>query len=336
MESSETPPAAAASDPIRKLARLVELVSRRGLRKTRKPDLLALPQMYRRAHAELARRRATGEPVASLREAEAVLAGAHGILHREAALGDRDPILLRTARFLLADCPRALRAEWRLLVASLAIVYGLAVFSFFAVGRDFESAYTLFDPGAVRMEISQLESLDEGEPFRGNFTFGVGESPTTAGMIMTHNMSVGILFFAAGLIPPLYIYLMSTNGMMLGVYTGVAHSYGQGAAISSILWCHGVLEIQALVLAGCAGLILFRGFLRPGPFTRAEAMAREGRRAWHLLAPTFPMLFVAGTIEGFVSPHAPLGLRLTIALATGCLLLAWVFLGGRTPSTSYA
>ncbi|MEM7287700.1 MAG: DUF2520 domain-containing protein, partial [Actinomycetota bacterium] len=32
--------------------------------------------------------------------------------------------------------------------------------------------------------------------------------------------------------------------------------------------------------------------------------------AWRLLAPVFPMLFVAGMIEAFVSPHAPLEVRL--------------------------
>jgi len=315
--------------PLHELDRLMTSVRRRGLKKLAKKDVLALPQIYRRAHAELALRRSEGEPEASLREAESTLARAHGLLHREAKLGDRGPRLQRFLRFLFADCPRALRTEWRLCLFSLVIVYGLAVFAFFMVQRDMSHAYTLLDPDMVRSEISQLEDLNPGEEFRGNFTFGVGESPQTAGLIMAHNMSVGILFFAAGLMPPLFLFLMATNGLMLGVYTSVAYSHGQAGAISSILWCHGVIEIQALVLAGCAGLILFRGFLLPGPYTRAESMARGGRRAWLLLAPTFPMLFVAGTIEGFVSPHAPLAVRLTVAISTGLMLIAWVTLGGR-------
>lgn len=317
------------ADPFQKLTALVEAAGRQGLRKLSRDQLEKLPLWYRRAHAELARRRSTGEPAVSLREAEVVLAGAHGLLHREANLGQRPSAWVRTWRFLLADAPRVLRAEWRLLAFSLILVYGLAAFAFFAVGVDIENAYSLLDPGMVKSEISQLEALPEGQAFRGNFTFGVGESPTTSGWIMAHNMSVGVLFFAAGLLPPLFLYLVATNGLMLGVYTGVAHGYGQAGAISSILWCHGVIEIQALVLAGCAGLVLFRGLLLPGPFTRAEAMAREGRRAWFLMAPVFPLLFVAGMIEGFVSPHASLTVRLAIAIGTGLLLLAWALLGGR-------
>lgn len=323
----------AAPAALKQLALLLKKVRRRGLKRLSRGDLLDLPRLYRRGHAELARRRAEGEPAASLREAESDLARAHGLLHRPSSVGARGSRLSRAGSFLFNDCPRALRAEWRLALVSVIIVYGLALFGFFAVEHEPSLAYSLLDPGAVRNEISQLESLGEGESFRGNFTFGVGESPQTAGWIMAHNMSVGILFFAAGLIPPLFLFLMATNGLMLGVYTAVAHSYGQAGAISSILWCHGVVEIQALVLAGCAGLVLFRGFLRPGPYSRAESMARSGRRAWLLLAPTFPMLFVAGTIEGFVSPHAPLEVRLTVAVGTGLMLITWAALGGRdTPA----
>jgi uncharacterized membrane protein SpoIIM required for sporulation len=182
----------------------------------------------------------------------------------------------------------------------------------------------------VSQEIAQLEATAEGEPFRGNFTFGIGQSPTTAGWIMAHNMSVGVMFFGAGLVPPVFLLLPSVNGLMLGTYTAVAAHWGQAGAISSILWCHGVIEIQAIVLAGAGGLVLVRAWVAPGPWTRGHAMAIESRRAWKLLAPVFPLLFVAGTIEGFVSPHAPIGVRVATAVVTGLGMVAWVVLGGRT------
>jgi uncharacterized membrane protein SpoIIM required for sporulation len=119
------------------------------------------------------------------------------------------------------------------------------------------------------------------------------------------------------------------NGLMLGTYTAVAAHWGQGLAISSILWCHGVLEIQAIVLAGAAGLVLVRAWIAPGPWSRRHAMSLESARAWRLLAPVFPMLFVAGTIEGFVSPHAPTEVRVAVAVLTGIGLVAWIALGGR-------
>ena len=60
-----------------------------------------------------------------------------------------------------------------------------------------------------------------------------------------------------------------------------------------------------------------------------QALGRESRRAGTLLAPVFPLLFIAGLIEGFVSPHAPLEVRLGTAVLTGLLLLTWALAGGR-------
>jgi hypothetical protein len=37
---------------------------------------------------------------------------------------------------------------------------------------------------------------------------------------------------------------------------------------------------------------------------------------------------VAGLIEGFVSPHAPLAVRLAVAVASACALVLWVARAG--------
>jgi uncharacterized membrane protein SpoIIM required for sporulation len=146
---------------------------------------------------------------------------------------------------------------------------------------------------------------------------------------MAHNMAVCVLFFGAALLPPLYLYVLATNGLMLGTYTAVAGHWDQAGAISSILWCHGTLELQAIILSGSAGLVLVRSWIAPGPWSRREAMSRESRRAWALLAPAFPLLFCAGLIEGFISPHAPHGVRLAVAVTSALALGLWITLGGR-------
>ena len=236
---------------------------------------------------------------------------------------------MRALVFLLEVAPRAIRAEARLLACSFGLLYGLAFLAWVGVSRDLDLAYSLLTPEFVDQEIAQLAALNEGQAFRGNFTFGLGESPVTAGWIMLHNLGVGVVFFATALLPPLYLYMLGTNALMLGTYTAVAGHWGQAGAISSILWTHGVLEIQAIVLVGTAGLVLVRAWVRPGARTRGHALQHESRRALELFAPVFPMLVVAGLIEGFVSPHAPLAVRLAVAIGSGLALVAWVGLGGR-------
>jgi uncharacterized membrane protein SpoIIM required for sporulation len=214
------------------------------------------------------------------------------------------------------------------------VVYGLALISFFAVQNDLELAYALLHPSAVAEEIRQLQATAQGEAFRGNFTFGLNASPLTSGFIMTHNMWVAILFFASGLVAPLLLILLSINGLMLGTYTGVAAHWDQAWSISSILWCHGVLEMQALILAGAAGLVLVRAWIAPGPWSRKYAMSLESARAWRLVAPVFPMLFLAGMIEGWVSPHAPTSVRIAVAIASAVAIVVWIAFGGRQPSSA--
>lgn len=316
-----------------RLARLTSLVARAesGLSALNDAELVELFQLYRYASSRIAWHETRHGDAATLGPLRAIARRAHAVLYRGA---DRpsEGWLRRALVYFRDEVPRTIRAEWRILAAVCALVYGLALVSYFAVRSDLELAYALLDPSVVANEIHQLEQTANGEPFRGNFTFGVGQSSGTAGYIIAHNMFVGVLFFAAGLVPPVYLMLTATNGLMLGTYTGVAAHWNQAGAISSILWCHGTLEIQAIVLAGAAGLVLLRAWIAPGPWTRRHAMALESRRAIRMLAAVFPMLFCAGMIEGFVSPHAPLATRMATAVVSGLALVAWIGLGGREPS----
>ena len=291
-------------------------------------ELLELPRLYRRACTLLAQLEEEGENPRRAEELRGLIAAAHGFLLLDESRA-RAPWPQRALDFVWNVSPRAIRAEWRLLGLSFALLYGLALVAWVAVRRDLDLAYSLLAPAAVEQEIEQLAALSAGQSFRGNFSFGLGESPVTAGWIMLHNLGIGVLFFASALLPPLYLYLLATNALMLGTYTAVAGHWGQAGAISSILWTHGVLEVQSIVLVGTAGLVLVRAWVRPGAFTRGHALVRESRRALELFAPVFPLLVTAGLIEGFVSPHAPLALRLALAFTSGIALVAWVALGGR-------
>lgn len=313
-------------DALGELEGLVRRQRAGGWRALSQAELARFPLLYRRVSTLVAEATTDGQDPAGLERAQAVLLGAHALYRARPA---ERSFLRRLARLYLVEVPRAVRAEWKLVLGSFLLVYGLALVSGWLVRRDLELAYSLMSPAAVDQEIGQLESTAQGQPFRGNFTFGLGDSPRNAGWIMAHNMGIGVLSFAAGLVPPLLVFLLVLNGLMLGTYTAVAMHWGQGGAISSILWCHGTFEIQAIVLAGAAGLVLVRAWIAPGPWTRRHALTLESQRAWRLLAPVFPLLFVAGTIEAFVSPHAPLGPRIATAIASALFLVAWFALAGR-------
>src|SRR5688572_26243510 len=325
----------AAADPKQhweRWARLDELVARAqrgGASALADGELLELPRLYRQASGELLRLEASGADARTAAALRALLGRCHALLHS----AERPPanVLERAVRFLLVESPRAIRAEWKLGLTMLALFYGLGALAWTLVARDLELAFSFLSPEVVAKEIEQLRAVEQGEPFRGNFTFGIGESPHAAGYILAHNMSVSVLFFGAGLIPPLFLWILVQNALMVGTYTAVAGHWDQAAEISSILWCHGTIELQMIALAGMAGLTLVRGWIAPGPWSRSRAMALASRRAWALLAPVFPFLFLSGLIEGFVSPHAPLAVRVGVAAASALLLVLWIGFCGRQP-----
>ena len=313
------------------LQRIVDAAERRGPARLSDEDLEAFPLLVRYASTLLVRLEAQRGAVGLEREVRRLVARGHALLARSAdAAGDSWITWpARALRFLLVESPRAIRSEWKLLAGVFGAFYALAGASAYFVTQDLDLAWTLFDEGAVQTTIEQLRDTPAGEPFRGNFTFGIGEAPRTAGIILAHNIGVSVLFFAAALVPPLFAFLLAQNALMVGTYTAVAGHWDQAGAISSILWCHGVIELQMIVLAGAAGLVLVRAVVAPGPWDRRERVARDTRLAWRLFAPVAPLLVVSGLIEGYVSPHAPFGVRIGTAIGTGVALIAWVALGGR-------
>ncbi len=71
--------------------------------------------------------------------------------------------------------------------------------------------------------------------------------------------------------------------------------------------------------------------VRPGLLTRRAALVLATRRAAYLLLNCIPLLVIAGTIEGFISPsELPLSIRLLVSLALrGVLLYGYLLLSGR-------
>ncbi len=242
---------------VKQLAAIVAIAGRLGVRRLSDDQLTALPRLYRFASSLLARVETRDSDPRLVADLRPLLFRAHGLLHRHAD-GSQQAAWPRAWHYLFETIPRAVRSEWKLLAATFGLIYGLAILAHVLVAKDLGLAYSLLEPSMVDDEVGQLRALVDGESFRGHFTFGKGESAGVSGAIMGNNMKVALVFFAMALVPPIYILVLSTNALMLGTYTGVASHWGQAGNISSIIWCHGVLEIQAIVLAGTAGLILLR------------------------------------------------------------------------------
>ncbi|MDX1449378.1 MAG: stage II sporulation protein M, partial [Acidimicrobiia bacterium] len=124
-------------------------------------------------------------------------------------------------------------------------------------------------------------------------------------------------------------------GVILGAVTGLAISAGNSEVFVAAVIAHGILELSCIVVGGAAGLSLGRSILRPGPFTRREALGKEAVVAVQLALGTALWLVLAGFVEGFASRTGLSWVPTTIiGVALGGGFWARVVLRGRGSDTS--
>jgi uncharacterized membrane protein SpoIIM required for sporulation len=127
------------------------------------------------------------------------------------------------------------------------------------------------------------------------------------------------------------IWILFQNMLNLGVGIGLMSSAGRLDTFLGLVLPHGLLELTAVFVAAGTGLRLGWTLIDPGPRTRRTALAAEGRAAVGMAIGLALVLFVAGAIEGFVTPSGlPTWARIAIGIAAELAFIAYVYvLGGR-------
>lgn len=243
---------------------------------------------------------------------------AHLRLYRSPA-----PSWRRFGRFFSTDFARRFRAARNYLLVAGLLLFGPALLGYLAALLD----PTLRDalvPERLRSVMENGRTWTDIEP---------GLRPAMATLIFTNNLQVAFLAFAGGvLFGLLTVYVLVSNGLLLGGVLGAAQYYGVAPLVWSFISPHGYLELTCIVIAGAAGLMLGDGLVRPGLLQRREAMARAARGAVELVLGAAPVLIVAGLIEAFVSPSdLPIWAKLAIGPVAGAVLYALLLTVGRQP-----
>lgn len=272
--------------------------------------------LYRRATADLARaqRDWPGEPVH--RYLNGLVARGHGIVYRRGG-----EVTRRIRRFYVETLPRTYREAWPYLLAAGGLLFAPAFITFFVVLANPDAAYALADPRLIdQVHHHQLWTNIPGD-----------ERVQVAGLIMTHNIQVVMVAFALGVIFALpVLWVLITNGISLGGLFGLTQAYGLGGGLFEFVIAHGVLELSIVISVSAGGLMMGWALLSPGNRKRSDALVVATRRAFTILVGLAPMLVVAGTIEGNVSPsQAPFPLKVAIGLTTGALFYSYLLLAGR-------
>ncbi|MDF2922077.1 MAG: hypothetical protein K0R57_991 [Paenibacillaceae bacterium] len=149
--------------------------------------------------------------------------------------------------------------------------------------------------------------------------------------IMTNNIRVAVLAFAAGITFGIYtVYILAFNGLMIGALAAVYWKAGETYLFWAYILPHGIIELTAIFIAGGAGLYMGYKMWVPGQYSWRLQLLQCAKESVQLLLGTIPLFVIAGVIEGYITPSGlSLAAKYAFALLTLFLLAAYYAYGTR-------
>ncbi|KGN35560.1 stage II sporulation protein M [Knoellia subterranea] len=292
--------------------RLEDLVGRRRLTGAESDELLDL---YQRVSTHLSVVRSASPDPSLVSYLSALLARA-----RHTSTGTRTTTRHEVWSFFTSTFPASLyrtRRWW------LATTLGSVVLAF-VVGAWAVRHPEVFTEQMTRAEIDAYVGTD--------FENYYSEYPhhEFATLVWTNNAWVAAQCIALGVLGLPVLWILAQNVVNVGIAGALMVSHDRGSLFFGLILPHGLLELTAVFVAAAVGLRLFWSWIEPGPRTRLESFAAEGRTAAAIALGLVVVLFVSGGIEGFVTPSGlPTWARILIGVVAEALFFAYVFVVGR-------
>lgn len=206
----------------------------------------------------------------------------------------------RIGQFWKYELPLLFKRYHRTLLFTFCLFISFVTIGIISCITDPTYASEFFDnmvqPGYYDKTISQIQKGDPFNVYKNDNPFSVFVRIAYNNIAVAFRAVVFGVLFGIGT-----IYLMWHNGLMLGCFQYIFFSQGLGWQSVMVIWIHGTLEISAIVIASCAGLILGFGFLFPGTYTRKQSFLRAAKDAMKICISLVPIFIVAAFFESYVT-----------------------------------
>lgn len=304
-------------DNWQRLEDLLSMLSGTGLRGLSKMEVREFGELYRRAATDLAIARAETRDPKLINYLNNLVIRAHGKIYRSEGDGKNAIV-----RYFSHELPEAFRQTLRFTGFSFFFFMFCAVASFFLCFYDPNFSNLIGLGPAEAAASSNLRwwlSLNEANQ--------VGST-----RLQINNIQVAFNAFAFGAffgIGTLYILLI--NGLHIGGVLGVCFRVDPnfGAQLVDFMVAHGMIELSCIFIAAGTGMSIGYSIIVPGDLSRGQALKKSGRTAARLIIGCAIFLFIAGIIEGFISPSAlPPQIKWATGILTGTLMLSYLFFVG--------
>lgn len=307
-----------------RLEDLLRMLDRSSLRRLHREEVRELGRIYRRTASDLAIARAESRDPRLVNYLNSLVIRAHGRIYR----ADTSEGRRRVRHFFARDFPRAFRRTWRYTALAFATYALFAALAFAATTRDPEFSELVGIPAEQRETIIL-------EQKRRWWKEANEANQLAATLVGTNNIRVTLNTFALGATFGIgTLFYLAYNGLAHAATVALTFRAGYGDEMLTFMAAHGVIELTCIFIAGGAGMYFGTALLFPGDRPRFDNLRLRGRESIQLMVGCVPLLAVAATIEGFISPaDLPPALKFTVAAATGLALYSYLLLSGRGDKT---
>jgi len=222
----------------------------------------------------------------------------------------------RFVTFFTEEFPREFyQYQKQLLLAFLVFVFFVAAGSFSAAS-DGAFVRSILGDAYVNMTLDNIANDDPMAVYK-----KMGEMEMFLG-ITINNVRVALMAFVFGIFAGLgTLFIIMQNAIMLGSFQYFFYEKGLLWESVRTIWIHGTIEISVIIVAACAGLVVGKGILFPGTYSRLTSFINGIKAGLKIVISTVPFFILAGFLEGFVTRHTEMPDWLAILIISGSLAL---------------
>ncbi len=273
------------------LEQLLDRTEKNGLKSLSPEEIHRLASLYRSVSADLARARTHQVGALLLQDLQKLTSRGYAQVYQGTRRQEWDKVW----QFYQSGFAQVLRET---------MVYTLLATTIFLVSSLIAWWFAWLDPNFLELIVpDSLIRLvrDDGQLWMGRI---MGNSPGNSSGIMTNNIGVCLRTIAGGWLAGLgTVYILVFNGLLIGAIAALVAQNNLAFPFWAFVAPHGALELPAIFISGGAGLMLAKALLFPGNLRRIDAFKQLGPKVAQIIFGMIPMLFIAGAIEGFISPN---------------------------------
>lgn len=234
--------------------------------------------------------------------------------------GASSNVLQQLPRFFVLQLPAALYGiRWLTLAVTLATVIVAALYAIWAIN----------DPRVLAALLTEADRRQFAEQdFVNYYSEYSGGSFTT--LVWTNNAWIAGQAIAGGILGVYTPYVLFSNAQNLGLSAAIMAEFDKLDVFFQYISPHGQLELYAIFVAGAAGLAIFWSWIAPGPRSRWQSLAEQGRATFTIVIGLILALLLSGVIEGFVTRQDwPWPIKTGIGTIALAAFLAYQWILGR-------